>query len=248
MKKFSVLLIAIILFSSMVFTVFALETVEEKIEEDERPEKVEIEKLFFRGKGLGINQSDKTDVAYVRAVGAQIVLPNGNILARGRLRVDREPYRLINIEVTEFTATAEIIDKDSDPESAEAIGSIELERIEKEGKDLWIGSMNLNDKTYDLYLLGFGRKFTVREVARKAWRFCKNNPENEHCKSVAGINCRDNPRECRLKVWRFCKTHPRDNRCKQFLKSACTDVIDKRCRHAKGLKVEAIQIAEEVEP
>lgn len=235
MKKLGILMISMLVLSAVSFSlVFAEESnTVGMIKEDEhmirdiseRPNKPMIQKMHFMGKGIAVNPSDLNDFSRVAIVAAKVAIPNGSIIGRGILQIEREKYWLSNIRVEGNSASADVYAK----ESRTKIGDLSLTK--KEGTTtIWHGVLNLNSRNLHVYFLGMPRGFSGEELADKAKDYCKDHPEDLKCKAVAGYLCKDNPQDCREKVLRYCKDHPDDSRCKSLLQGYCSDhPDDDRC-------------------
>lgn len=212
------------------------ESDEETLSADDAPKKAFIRTLFFSGTGIASNPSDAMDFYTVKVVGGKVALPDRNIVGRGILYLDEEKYRLTDLNLVGDTATANIVsfadtNTDTNNFTGTVVGSLSLTKVAKPSADVWAGTMTLNSKPYNFYLLAQKRMFKASEIAEKAKNYCKENPFDESCKSVAGYLCNDNPKECREKVERYCEDHPGDSRCKEIVRSYCAgNLRDARCR------------------
>ncbi len=237
MKKSSILIIAILVLSAVSLSfVFAEEsnTAGRMMKEDvrmikeisERPHKPMIYKMHLMGKGIAVNPSDLNDFSRVSIVAAKVAVPNGSIIGKGILQIEREKYWLSNIIVEGNSGSADVYAK----ESRTKIGDLSLTK--KEGTDaIWHGVLNLNSRNMHIYLLGMSRGFSGEEQADKAKDYCKDNPEDLRCKSVSGYDCKSNPEQCREKITRYCTDHPTDARCKELLRAYCREhPDDERCK------------------
>lgn len=237
MKKFSIFIIAILVLSAVSLSfVFAEEsnTASRMMKEDvhmikeiaERPHKPMIYKMHFMGKGIAVNPSDLNDFSRVAIVAAKVAVPNGSIMGRGILQLEREKYWLSNIIVDGASGSADVYAK----ESRTKIGDLSLTKKEST-EAIWHGVLNINSRNLHVYFLGMPRGFSGEELADKAKDYCKENPEDLKCKSVSGYDCKENPEQCREKITRYCTDHPADSRCKELLRAYCRDhPDDERCK------------------
>lgn len=194
------------------------------VELSERPNKPMIHKLHVMGKGLAVNPSDLNDFQTAALVAGNVVIQNGSILSRGSLQIGKDKYKLMEIKVENGVASAKVYGRDSNSQ----VGDISLQR--KDDSAIWHGLLNINSKQWHVYMLGLPRRFSAEEIAEKTRNYCKDNPDDQACNSVAGYICRSDPEECREKVMRFCQTHADDSRCKDILEKFCrSNPDDERC-------------------
>ena len=237
MKKLGILIISMLVLSAVSLSfVFAEETntASRMMKEDvrmikevsERPHKPMIYKMHFMGKGIAVNPSDLNDFSRIAIVAAKVAVPNGSIMGRGILQLEREKYWLSNIIVDGDSGSADVYAK----EGRTKIGDLSLTK--KEGTEaIWHGVLNINSRNLHVYFLGMSRGFSREELADKAKDYCKENPEDLKCKSVSGYDCKENPDQCREKITRYCTDHPTDARCKELLRAYCREhPDDERCK------------------
>ncbi len=251
MKKFS--LILVVLFSLMLISsvVLAEETngednevddtvidvtqaFEEESDEDILPEdeptpiKPYIRTLLFSGNGIASNPSDAMDFFIVKVIGGKVALADRTIIGKGILYLDKEKYRLEDLQIDGITAKAKIVGGEN---MLADVGELSLTKVVKPSIDVWAGTMTLNSKTYNFYLLSKHRLFKAVEVAEKARNYCQEHPYDESCKAVAGYLCKDDTEDCKMKVFSYCEDHADDSRCKNIVRSYCAgNLIDGRCR------------------
>lgn len=245
MNKFSltlITLISLVLLASVVLaedtnstddeTDSELEEAEEtQLPADEMPEKAYIRTLFFSGTGLATNPLDAMDFFTVKIVTGKVALTDGSLLGKGILVLDETKYRLTELTVEGDSAEAKIVSYTDLNTTGTEIGSLSLTKIAKPLVDVWAGTMTLEGKEYHFYLTASKRKFNQYEIAEKAKNYCKENPYDETCKSVAGYLCKDNTEDCKQKVARYCEDHSDDSRCKEIIRSYCAgNMKDGRCR------------------
>jgi len=214
------------------------ETEETEISEEEAEDNTDtvtgkikpyIRTLLFSGTGIASNPSDALDFFIVKIVGGKVVLADKNIVGRGVLYLDKTKYRLTELTIEGDNAKAKIFSVDGN--NTIEVGNLSLTKIAKPGADVWAGTMVLNSKTYNFYLISHKRMFKAPEIAEKARNYCQTHPYDETCKSVAGYLCKEDTEDCRMKVYSYCEDHSDDARCKDIVKKFCSgNMRDERCR------------------
>jgi len=144
--------------------------VEEKEEKMVRAKKA-VSRLHLTGTGIAISESDAFDFTYAKvAIGAVKVRATADdnvdsdyaVKKIGVLMLGGDKYHLKDIAVATDEISAEVYGKDK-----ELVGEITVKRFEKPGRDVWAGNLVIDDKAYNIYLLGVGRKFKLSEITEK---------------------------------------------------------------------------------
>jgi len=174
--------------------------------------RVKISSLIILGKGIAASQSDPMDFMIVKLGIGKVTTPNGTELSTGILKTDDEKYRLRNIEIDDGHATGDIYGNGS------KVGSFDVSSVMKGDTEIWAGTMDLNGKTYNTYVIEGARPVRPSELKDKVANYCKENPGDQNCKKVAN----------------YCQNNPEDARCKALFRAYClkTNMEDTRCRQA----------------
>ncbi len=199
-----------------------------------------ITRLHLIGTGLAISEDDAFDFSYAKVVVGAVkvskttegIAEEGFVTKRlGVLMLDRKRYHLKDIAVSAEEISAEIYGPTAAATSSEAIGELKVKRFERPEKDIWAGNMVLDDKPYNIYLLGVKRQFKVVEVAQKIGEYCKNHPDDARCKKLVSTCPRDAD-GCRNRIEEHCKNNTTDRQCLQLKKLYCLkNATDERCRN-----------------
>ncbi len=190
------------------------------------------------GNGLAISQDDPMDFELIRVgvAGVKVSLAEEETAVKvGILHFGEDKYRLKDVVIGNGSVTANIYLNDTQ------VGSLSLNSYPKGDREVWAGTLTLNDEDYNAYILQAHRIVKPLEKAEKSFEYCKNNPErcmavmkaigrNIICDPVTEGNCRD-----RIKT--FCENNPDDNRCKALRLAQCKlDLDDADCRaHLMGV-------------
>ncbi len=199
-----------------------------------------ISRLHLTAAGLAVSEDDVFDFSHakvvvgsvkVRATPVDNVATDYAVKRMGVLMLDEGKYHLKNISVADEEISADIFGPTTDSNLvSESMGELKVKRFEKPGKDIWAGNMVLNGKTYNIYLLGMGRKFKLAEVTEKIGDYCKDNPEDEKCTKI-NSRCKDDVEDCKEKVKEHCEENTADQKCLQLKKLYCLkNASDERCR------------------
>jgi hypothetical protein len=183
------------------------------------------------GNGLAVSQEDSMDFELIRIGIAAIKVETADeerTVKAGILHFADEKYTLKDVVIGNGTVSADIYLNDTQ------VGSISLDSYPKEDKELWAGTMTLNGKTYNVYLIQGKRIMKAEEKAEKAFEYCRNNPER--CKAamraVGQIVCDPvTDGDCRERIRNFCEQYPDDSRCKALRLAQCgLNLEDAQCR------------------
>ncbi|NIO22889.1 MAG: hypothetical protein GTN38_02580 [Candidatus Aenigmarchaeota archaeon] len=184
------------------------------------------------GNGLAISEDDPMDFELIRIGMAAIkveLADQEKTVKAGVLHFADEKYRLRDVVIGNGSVTANIYLNDTQ------VGSLSLDSYPKGEKELWAGTMTLNGKTYNVYLIQGRRVVKAVEKAQKAFEYCRNNPErcraamqaigrNVICDPVTDENCRE-------RIRTFCESNPEDARCKALRLAQCgLNLEDADCR------------------
>jgi len=184
------------------------------------------------GSGLAIYQSDPMDFELIRIGIAGVKFVSGEnetIVKAGILHFGETKYRLRDVVIGNGSATANIYYNDSQ------VGTIAVDSYAKGDREVWAGTLTLNDKTYNTYIIQVPKIMRAVEKAERTFEYCKNNPVRCRAvmKAVGNIIC--NPEaenvSCRDKIKTFCEEHPDDRRCKALRLAYCKiHLEDSTCR------------------
>ena len=171
---------------------------------------VKIHSLIILGKGIAASQSDPMNFMIVKLGIGKATIPNGTEISTGVLKLDDEKYRLRNIEIGEGEAKGRIYQNESN------VGSFDVSSVMKGDTEIWAGTIDLNGKTYNTYVIEGARPVRPSELKDKVANYCKENPGDQNCKKVAN----------------YCQNNPEDSRCKALFRAYClkTNMEDTRCR------------------
>jgi hypothetical protein len=207
MKKFFTALIVLML--------LAVPVLAEEIG-SQSSEKTPVMKILgIVGKGIAISQTDSTDFKIIK-IGIGKFGENDNEtndtkdITIGLLFLDKEKYKLKNITLGNGTFSAIVYLNDAE------VGSVTANLVEKDGKDVWVGTLTISGKTYNIYLLEGNRKMTKAEIRDKVSNYCQAHHEEDNCRG---------------KIADYCENNPTDQRCLSIIKNACKKGLeDVRCR------------------
>jgi len=184
------------------------------------------------GNGLAISEDDPMDFELIRVGMAAVKVESANenkTVKVGVLHFADEKYRLKDVVIGNGSVTANIYLNNTQ------VGSISLDSYPKDDKELWAGTMTLNGKTYNVYLIQGKRVVKAVEKAEKAFEYCRNNPDR--CKALmqaVGKNVICDPvtdGNCRERIRTFCEGNPEDARCKALRLAQCgINLEDAECR------------------
>jgi len=187
-----------------------------------------IHKMGAMGNGLAISQSDTMNFELIKVAFAGVrvgLLDETAEVLVGVLHFGEDKYRLKDVEIGNGSSSANIYDS-----SGANVGSISLDSYPKGDREVWAGTLTLNEETYNAYVIQAPRVIKPVEKAGKIFDYCKNNPAK--CKAVmkaAGSIVCDPEKEgtsCRDKIKSFCEQHPDDNRCKALKLAYCKIHLD----------------------
>ncbi len=210
-----------------------------------------IKTLFVVGAGLAINTADDSDIRKLEIAVGEIERIDGNVFGRGLIKLDGEKFQLAQAKLDGNVATANIVKLDGNTVST--IGSLSLTRVEKPGKDIWKGRLDINGEgTFNIYIIGHARKFKSVELGEDAKRYCDRNSSDSACQKISDIPCGDaNEIRCRERVVEYCKNNPNAPQCKFLAHRLCVlnhnEDKDVRCRFLAGDSEVRIEIRERIE-
>jgi hypothetical protein len=190
-----------------------------------------IKTLIVLGKGIAISSEDPIDFEIVKVgIGKVIVIVAGEEveLSVGVLWFGDQRYKIKDIVTTNETVEGNVYLNDT------LVGNIALTLYMKQKEEIWAGSLTINEKAYNVYILEGPRKIKPLQLGVQVADYCKSHPDK--CTELArGIGRRfcekiDSP-SCREKIINFCKEHPQDRRCKALFISHCAlHPFNKECR------------------
>lgn len=193
-----------------------------------------IQTMGALGYGLAISQSDPKEFEVIKIgvakVAVGLIEEEEETVMVGRLYFGEDKYKLKDIVITNVSLTANVYDLNDVQK-----GSLSLDAYPKGDKEIWAGTLTLNEKTYNVYLIQAARKIKPVEKAEKAFEYCKNNPDKckAAMKAVGQIICDPEGNvTCREKIKMFCEQNPEDMRCKALHLGYCRfHMNDSDCRN-----------------
>jgi len=190
-----------------------------------------IKTLGILGKGIAISTTNPKDFKLLKVgIGTVTVelLDEETDITVGVLFLDDDKFKLKDVEMGNDTASGKVFSDN------EEVGSFNVSLTIKNEQEIWHGTLTVNDKDYNIYILEAERRIKPLEFATKVKNLCDEDPEK--CSDIAkGIGRRYcekvEDRSCREKIEEFCEEHPDDRRCMAVFRSFCKgNLDDKRCR------------------
>jgi len=190
-----------------------------------------IKTLGILGKGIAISTTYPEDFKLIKiGIGTVTVelLGEETDLTIGVLFLDDDKFKLKDVEMGNDTASGKVFSDD------EEVGSLNVSLTIKNEQEIWHGTLTVNNKNYNIYILEAERRIKPLEFATKVKNLCDEDPEK--CSDIAnGIGPRYcekvEDRSCREKIEEFCEEHPDDRRCMAVFRFFCRgNLDDKRCR------------------
>jgi len=174
------------------------------------------------GSGIAVSQEDPMEFMLVKAgIGTVIVslLEEEKELTVGVLFLDGTKYKLKDVEIGNETISANLYTNET------KIGSFEVSRIEKKGTVVWAGVLTVNEKSYNVYVIGAKRLFKPYEIKERVAAYCRDHPRDPNCRSKIADYCKDHPndRRCKAITRSYCAHHLRDERCREIIKEWCKE-------------------------
>ncbi len=173
----------------------------------------QIKSIIHLGKGLAISTSDPKDFSTVKLGLGSVVFRNGTVnktMTSGVMFVDEQKYKVRNITIGEGVLSGKLYLNTTE------VGSFSVAESQKGERDVWTGTLELNGKSYNLYVIELKRDFKPAELREKVADYCRENKGD--------VNCRE-------KIHEYCQNNPDDNRCISLAKSFCKDLTgDARCK------------------
>jgi len=186
-----------------------------------------LNKIYFLGKGIAVSPSDPLDFMMVK-VGVGAIKPTANTEQRvGVMILDEEKYRLREVIVANGSATGNLY------LNATLVGSFDVLSVIKGDVEVWAGTLTLDGKTYNLYILDAPRRITAAELKDKVTDYCRNNTDDPNCRERINEYCQNNPDDSRCKeiFRRYCQDNLDDSRCREFMFRYCKErPLDATCR------------------
>jgi hypothetical protein len=189
-----------------------------------------LHKIGLIGQGIAISDIDPSDFELIKAgIGKLKVRFGGNtsILTAGILWLGDERYRLKDIEMGNKTISGNLYFNRT------LVGSFSVSVVMKGGREVWAGSLSVNEASYNVYILSVRGRMKPLQIAENVVDVCKSHPKK--CREIGkGIgNICDNlgTKDCRDKIKEFCTNHSDDRRCVAVFRVFCKDNLDdSRCR------------------
>lgn len=188
-----------------------------------------IYKIGLIGKGIAIADDDPSDFDIIKVGIGRLKVrfgENTSILTAGIVFLGKNKYRLRDINIDNKTITGNLYSGNT------LVGSFGVSMVIKGGYEIWAGTMSVDEKNYNVYILG-AVKVKPLEIANKVVDICRAHPEKcrEIGKGLGNICDRIDSEDCREKIKDFCKKHPDDKRCIAIFRAFCKDNLDdSRCR------------------
>jgi hypothetical protein len=184
--------------------------------------------LGVLGKGIAVSSSDPMDFFLVKiGLGAVRVTVAGQArtAAIGVLFADGTRYRLKSVSVVDGHATGDIYGNASGTEAL--AGSFDISSVEKDGVEVWAGTMTLSGTVRSLYVIEGARQVRAQELGDKVADYCRNNPNDTNCGDKVGQFCQSNPDDARCKAlfrsYCIAGRNMDDARCREYVSGYCTD-------------------------
>lgn len=222
MKK-SLILVVILVASIITTSVIA-----EELGSQVRPPKIKT--LGVLGKGLAILPTDYKVFKIIKIGVAKVVIPVAEEeLTVGVLWLDNIKYKLKNIVIGNGTASGDIYLNDT------KVGSFEVSSVIKDDTEIWVGTLTVNEETWNVYIIGVPRPMRNIEIGEYASDECGKDPEKckNFMKGIGPAYCEKTPEDpsCREKIKNWCEEHQNDERCLALLRNYCKkNMDDTRCR------------------
>ena len=181
-----------------------------------------IKTLNAVGKGIAISVTDPSDFTLLKIGIARVsveLLGETQEVSAGILILDNDKYRLRNINIGNGSATADVYSNSTD------VGDINIASVQKGDTIVWFGTLTVNGKTYNVYILEAGRQIKPFELGENVADFCRANRGHENCRERMAEFCQQNPTDarCRQIFLEFCKENPDDVRCRDAIREFCNE-------------------------
>ena len=179
-----------------------------------------ITRLAGEGSGLAVNAADATDFGPIKIVAAKLnAVANGNSteVERGAINFNDENLKLSDLVLGNSSISGNI------NRNGTQVGSLSISSVVKNGKTFWYGTMTLDGKTYNLYIVGLRREIKAEELKHEVQDFCENNPTDARCMGGLKGLCNQNPdsENCKQIFRESCIEHPGDERCRTAFQDFC---------------------------
>ncbi len=192
---------------------------------------VKIQGLMVLGKGVAANPNDPMDFRIAKIGIGKVKVPVfEEVFTVGVLKLDEEKYKLKEITVDEGRVTGKIYANGSE------VGSFDLSSVMKGDTEVWAGTITINGKVYNTYIIEGVRPVRPGELKEKVADYCKKHPKDKNCREIISEKfCENNPedRRCRAIFIAQCMKEDKnleDMRCREALKEFCKEnPTDKRC-------------------
>ncbi len=182
---------------------------------------VKVNALAILGKGIAASPDDPLDFMIAKfGVGRVEYTSSGEVTTIGVLKLDEDRYRLKEVVVEEGKATGKIYTNSSE------VGSFSLSSVMKGDTEVWAGTMELNEKTYNMYIIEGVRPIRASELKEKVVEYC-NSSDDANCADRLGNYCENNPDDerCRALFRAYCMKddNMEDTRCREAFRNWCED-------------------------
>lgn len=231
----------------------------------QRPQYFVPKKIFVIGKGIITEMDNPLEFEPVKIFVGKIVVyvPGINDWVdadTGILKVGNKTYKLIPITLENKTFEANLIDRTT----GETVGRIYVEYVVKYWQGLWVGDLELNNKSYYVYIMEERRVISpkpflakvppqllkrIRKRLGEALNFsqkiavCIENPKSKECEEVFEECLEENTHLCRAFVNIYCKVVGHE-KCLKGEEKGMKEALRKlreRWRMRHGEKVEIME-------
>jgi hypothetical protein len=183
------------------------------------------------GSGIAVSQADPMDFELIKVgiAGVKFNLgENESIVKVGILYFGETKYRLRNVVIGNGTASADIYLNET------LAGSVSLDSYVKGDREVWAGTLTLDGKGYNAYVIQIPGDLRPVEKAERIHEYCRNNPDRCRAvmRAVGQIVCDPvTDGNCRNRIRDFCEQNPEDSRCKALRWAYCrANTEDADCR------------------
>lgn len=179
--------------------------------------------LHMLGKGIAVSTTDPADFQVIKVSVATVKMA-GEELTTGILFLNGERYKLKDIQSDNGTVSSNVYSNDTQ------VGSFSASLAMKGPHRTWVGTLTVNENSYNIYVLEADRPAKPKEIGEKIENLCEKFPAKcinatREIKGKLKDFCENNPgdQRCGALFREFCKNNLQDTRCVQALKEYCED-------------------------